>query len=159
MSRTYLHIPLKDRFESKWTPEPNSGCWIWTGCILSNGYGQIHDHQNGQNVKLGAHHASWLLHRGKIPSGILVLHKCDTPLCVNPDHLFLGTQKDNAQDRNRKGRNANVKGTRHPLCRLSPEQIVAIRADKRVQTIIAKDFGISQSHVSAIKNKRFWSHI
>lgn len=92
-------IPLPTRFHAKYTPVPESGCWLWEGALAGK-YGVIV--QDGKN--LSAHRYSWELHNGDIPNGLWVLHKCDTPSCVNPDHLFLGTAKDNMQDALRKGR-------------------------------------------------------
>jgi hypothetical protein len=91
-----------DRFEQKFIPEPNSGCWLWIAHVGGpqnsrpyawNGEGQEH-----------ASRVSWKFYRGPIPDGLHVLHRCDIPLCVNPDHLFLGTHADNMQDMRAKGR-------------------------------------------------------
>lgn len=84
---------LRERFDRQYEAEPNTGCWLWTGAFLASGYGV-----------LKAHRASVLLHHGPFDDALWVLHKCDTPACVNPDHLFLGTALDNARDRVRKGR-------------------------------------------------------
>ena len=94
---------VRDRFNSKWMPEPFSGCWLWTAA--NNGvYGTLRDNrENGFRSKF-AHRFSWEIHNGEIPNGFLVLHKCDTPLCVNPEHLFLGTYQDNRLDAIKKGR-------------------------------------------------------
>ena len=92
--------PVADRFQEGYLPEPTSGCWLWKRAINSAGYGLI-----GKEGKLyTAHRISWELHNGPIPEGIQVCHKCDVKYCVNPDHLFLGTQKDNMDDAVRKGR-------------------------------------------------------
>ena len=76
------------------------GCWIWIGCITWNGYGVI----SVNNRQIMTHRASWLCHVGPIPDGLFVLHKCDVRNCVNPDHLFIGTKRDNALDMVAKGR-------------------------------------------------------
>ncbi len=84
-------------------PNRTSGCWNWTGATINTGYGSIcHD---GKHCL--AHRASWQIHKGEIPGKLLVLHRCDNRLCVNPAHLFLGTKKDNAIDMVKKGRNSN----------------------------------------------------
>ena len=96
-------MSLRERFERKFMPEPISGCWIWTGSLNKrhNGYGQI---RIGDGKPLLAHRASYELHIGTIPDGMCVLHKCDVPCCVNPNHLFLGTHADNMRDCHSKGR-------------------------------------------------------
>lgn len=86
-------------FEQKFTPEPNTGCWLWLGGTQAAGYG-FFKHAGDTT----AHRSSWILYRGPIPEGLHVLHKCDVRQCVNPDHLFLGTQVDNMKDMAAKGR-------------------------------------------------------
>ena len=99
--------PAQDRFNEKWEPVTESGCWIWTGTVCGeNDYGQFFIDKH-----VRAHRASWMLHKGEIPDGMLVLHKCDIPQCVNPDHLFLGTQQDNIIDMTAKGRHHYQKRT------------------------------------------------
>jgi len=91
---------LKERFESKYIPEPMSGCWLWSDACHYSGYG----HFKIKNKTVRAHRASWMIYKGDIPSPLLVCHKCDVKCCVNPDHLFLGTFKDNMVDKVKKNR-------------------------------------------------------
>lgn len=96
---------LSTRFAKSWIPEPNSGCWLWTGYCIRNGT------KNARAVITGsdgsqfiAARISWFLHKGEDPSALYVCHHCDNPMCVNPDHLFLGSHIDNMQDSTNKGR-------------------------------------------------------
>lgn len=98
-----------ERFDDKYIPEPNSGCWLWTGSLNRFGYGKFY-----------ARGASWLAHRfsyelriGPVPEQLHVCHKCDVTQCVNPDHLFLGTHADNMRDKSLKGRSRTGTGDRH----------------------------------------------
>jgi len=91
------------RFESKF--KKTDGCWEWEGCKSKSGYGQFGVRgDNSYFVSRYTHRVSWELYRGEIPKGLCVLHRCDNPSCVNPEHLFLGTHKDNTQDMVEKGR-------------------------------------------------------
>lgn len=94
--------PLLGRFEAKVSPEPNSGCWLWTGSIDPKGYGQIRVSKN--ELRLATHIMLEFYGIG-VPRDKVVMHKCDNPACVNPDHLKIGTQKENMQDSLLKGRN------------------------------------------------------
>ena len=135
---------IEERFNSKWVAEPNSGCWLWTASLHHNGYGQIN--LGRKSSKSGrAHRVSWEIHNGPIPDGALVLHKCDVRSCVNPHHLFLGTDATNMADMIDKGR------ARHPR-KLTTEQVERIRASTAPQKDIAAQFGISGAYVSQIKS-------
>lgn len=92
---------IGDRLQAMSTPVPEAGCWLWLGRTAPNGYGRM---GAGRNRQYAAHRVSWEFHRGPIPAGLIVCHKCDTRRCINPDHLFLGTHADNARDRDAKGR-------------------------------------------------------
>lgn len=99
---------LTDLIFSGCTPEPNSGCWLWLSSVDAGGYGRLYATGRGQML---AHRASYESFVGPIPAGMCVCHKCDVRSCVNPDHLWLGTDADNTADMVRKGRQRRGVGT------------------------------------------------
>jgi hypothetical protein len=148
---------LLDRLREKYRVNPATGCWEWTASLKRNGYGQI-GVRTPKPTMLDAHRASWIAHRGPIPRKMQVLHTCDVKACVNPDHLWLGTQKDNVRDMFDKGRSnpRALKGEEHYAARFTWEQIEAIRADQRTQVAIATDYGVRQGYISKIKRNQKW---
>jgi len=138
------------------TPVPEAGCWLWTGDTNSKGgYGRAFL----DGGVMMAHRFSWIAHHGHIPDGAIVCHRCDTPACVNPDHLFLGTTKTNADDREHKGRGNQMKHQAHARAKLSNEQVAEIRSWLAVgesQSFIARQFKVSQQTISAIKTGAGW---
>lgn len=139
-----------DSFNEKYTPEPYSGCWLWTGATTTGGYGKI---KTG-NFRMDAHRAAYILFRGEIPNDLFVLHRCDTPACVNPDHLFLGTALDNIRDSAIKRRSAVC--DRHGMAKLTWDAIEEIRKSNESQRAIGRRYGVSQGQVSLIKSGKSW---
>lgn len=151
-----LTEPLATRFHKSYIPEPNSGCWLWLESCDTKGYARIRRDTNG-GLQL-AHRVSWeLAHQQK--TRLFILHHCDNPSCVNPDHLYAGTQKDNMRDRSARGRGNWPKGEQNPRAKLTNEKVALIRADARSQSKIAKDFGVSQTLIWAVKNNKKWSGV
>ena len=127
-------------------------CHWWMGAVDSGGYGSLR--RDGKTLR--AHRVAYTLSNGEIPEGQCVLHTCDNRLCVNPEHLFLGTHLDNIRDMNEKRR--QIHGDSHPMRKINSEQARAIKADPRKQRQIAADYGISPSHVSGIKSGKYWQY-
>lgn len=137
------------------------GCWGWKGS-LARKYGFISINSNGNCKTITSNRASWIIHNGPIPNGLLVLHKCDTPSCTNPDHLFLGTTKDNAIDRSIKGRNANQFGENNGSAKLTREKVIQIKALLKASICydyICDIYGISKTTISNIKSGKTWSNV
>jgi hypothetical protein len=127
-----------------------NGCWIYTGVIHHDGYGVI---GSGRGKQFRAHRMSYQEFVGPIPHGMLVCHKCDVPTCINPDHLFLGTPRDNTRDAIAKGRMVRLRGEKHPGCKLSDADVVLIRqlrASGMWLRHIADRFGICFQYVSEL---------
>ncbi|MFH0980288.1 MAG: HNH endonuclease [Planctomycetota bacterium] len=145
---------IEERFWSK--VEKGPGCWEWMSTLNGSGYGTIWD--NSRHLQKMAHRLSWEIHYGPVLASLGVLHRCDNPPCVRPDHLFLGTCQDNMQDASSKGRTA--RGERHPKHRLTVDQVREIRrrlARGEVQERLAAEFGITQGAVGHINNGRSWA--
>lgn len=144
-------------------------CWLWTGGKGGNGYGYLA--VDGKTVS--AHRVSYEMHNGPIPDddsyhGMCVCHKCDTPLCVRPDHLFLGTIKDNADDMLAKGRHKTGKKKptvikfyrEQPLTASEVRRIRNLYSDgKYTQKALAEIFGLTKSAIKAIVNRKTWKHV
>lgn len=132
-------------------------CWNWTGSTYPHGHGMFNIHWGKSPIR--AHRFSWEIHRGRIPSGMCVLHKCDVPACVNPEHLFIGTQLDNVRDMISKKRHAF--GERNGHSKLKIRDILLIRKlwPSLPQYKLAKKFGIDQGHVSNIIRGKAWKTI
>lgn len=149
---------MSDKFWSK-VDQTEDGCWVWTGLLNNKGYGTFAvGHQ-----RFMAHRYSWTSHNGPIPAGKQVLHRCDNRCCVNPDHLFLGTHKDNMADMAAKGRAARSPGPSNPShAKLTEDDVrtmLGLRAaGEKVLTLAAK-FSVSKGMVQHICHGRKWAHV
>ena len=166
MSRSPKGAPIEDRFRHRIKVDPQTHCWEWQGCRNSKGYGQIGvrvGSENGNPVNIGAHRLAWKLFRGEISPGLQVCHHCDNPPCCNPDHLFLGTNKDNAHDSIRKGRFCYLEGgEKHHKAKLTGEnvtEIVRLLAEGGGRLEIAKRFGVHRDTVRLIAHGKIWKNI
>jgi len=146
-------IPVALRFGKYFSIDPASGCYVWTGAIYPNGYGQISVNRRMQL----AHRVSWEMANGPIPEGQFVCHRCDTRACVNPDHLFIGTRRENVDDMLAKGRQGH--GESHGNAVLTDDIVRRVRAAKGPQVDIAKQFNISKQQVSRIIRGDRWAHV
>jgi hypothetical protein len=150
-------LTAQERFEMGWQEDKN-GCWIWKQSHCGN---ETHKYggwsMNGKFIR--AHRASWILFRGPIPDGLCVLHNCDVPSCVNPDHLRLGTLSDNRRDAVIRGRANFPLGERHGCSKLAEADVVAIRASTGTCKAVGKRYGISATQVCDIKRRKSWSHV
>jgi Helix-turn-helix domain of resolvase len=148
-------IPISDRIMQKVEMDPNSGCWLWCACLTSTGYGKI-----GRSKKEGpglAHRESYRCFVGDLSEEDCVLHRCDTPACVNPNHLFLGSRSDNASDMVGKGR--QYRGSRHWSAKIDESDVENIRSfysnGSKVEDL-AKAFDISESSIYRITSGAGW---
>jgi hypothetical protein len=136
-----------------------SNCWEWTGTKYRGGYGHFRRQINGEWVMAKAHRYSYEVHKGPIPDGLLILHSCDNPSCVNPAHLRAGTAKENVQDMIKKGRKkyGTSPGNKQHSKELA-EYIREFRRDnpERTQVEIAWCFQTSPAQVSRILNQKIW---
>jgi HNH endonuclease len=141
--------------------QKSDGCWIWTGAKHPTGYGYMHgentyDADGRKHVRwIKAHRHSWALAHGRpVPDDLVVCHACDNPPCVRPDHLFIGTKRDNSQDAVQKGRSYDRRGLRNPNVKLSRKDVDRIckmyETGRWTQDQLAAKFGVAQAHISRI---------
>ena len=151
MGRPVTNRATKEFVECSIKHSLPSNCWLWQRYIQSMGYGQA---EIAGRIWL-AHRLAWTLWHGPIPKGLMVLHRCDTPACVNPEHLFLGTARDNMQDAINKGRwdpRAIVAHTRKPRRRkLTDDQVRMIRAGIDTDRGLAIRFGVGVQTVRDVR--------
>ncbi len=148
---------IRDRFEKFVIKQ--DGCWDWKGCTHGSGYVVMKFYDRKQK---NGHIVSWILSNGTIPDGLFVLHKCDNKKCTNPEHLFLGTLKDNAIDREKKNRSNRPFGENHKNSKLTVDKVKEIKTKLAMGVTmkrLAEDFMMSQGALAAIKNNITWKNV
>lgn len=135
-------------------PVPESGCWLWLGYWNPKNYPII---RKPPYEMKRAHRKAYEMTYGAIPEGMQVCHKCDTRPCVNPEHLFLGTNQDNVDDRNRKGRQA--RGERHSSSRLTEAMVLEIRGSSESAASWSRRTGISVGSIKKARRGETWGHV
>lgn len=149
--------PVRERFDEKVSPEPNTGCHLWTGSVDHRGYGWIRI--NRKSIK--AHRWAFESQSGPIPAGMFVCHRCYQPACVNVAHMFLGTPADNHRDMVAKKRHAV--GQSLPQSKLTDADVLELRRLHATGMFsvreLAKRFGITHMPAQSIVNRKTWKHI
>lgn len=140
---------------------PVGDCLEWSGAVDSRGYGNLS--WNGR--KMRAHRVAYEIANGKIPKGeghhgTVVMHSCDNRLCCNPEHLSIGTHADNMADMAKKGRRKSIaEGESNGRCKLTEDQVIAIRKDTRGKRVIAPEYGVSPAQIQRIRNNQLWKSV
>lgn len=153
MTQELARTRMTPHLLENYIPVPESGCWLWGGGWARHGYGNAHSLNHWH---VAAHRLYYAYFVGDIPTGMCVCHKCDTRPCVNPDHLFLGSHQENAEDKCRKGRAGTRVGKRGPS--LTAENAVAIYKAGGTHAAIATKYGVGKSTVGMIKAGRNWAN-
>ena len=139
------------------------GCWIWKRSLHRDGYGNFAIERDGKWRAILAHQYSYKLFNDDFEDGLQVCHHCDNPACVNPNHLFIGTQKDNMQDMVSKNRGYDKRGEYNPKSKLTEHDVLKIRQyyDAKIfrQFELAKLFNVSSTHIGYIIHRESWKHI
>jgi hypothetical protein len=146
---------IQKRFEAKFEKGGSGDCWEWTACKNRNGYGTFKLSGRRQS----AHRVSYQLYVEEIPDGLHVLHRCDNPGCVRPEHLFIGTHTDNMRDCENKARRVHQSGEKNGGAKLTAAQVVEIRerfAAGELQIDLAKEFGVARETISRIVCGHTW---
>lgn len=150
--------PINLRFWNKARIAGRDDCWEWLRSKDSGGYGMVG--VSGKNVK--AHRVSWMLTHGEIPEGKCILHKCDNRLCINPRHLFVGTQQENIRDMVSKKRQHHPVGERNPKAKLTEcdvRKIIQMKSTGMTNIRIALHFGVSESMIEFVIKRKCWKHV
>ena len=153
------------RFWSKVDKDVPNGCWLWTGCKTRAGYGQIRiSYDVARSKAVYAHILSWEMVNGPVPKGMGICHSCDNPSCINPNHLFLGTQSDNINDSVEKGRFNRPFGEKHPKAKLTEKDVIEIKSALENKYYgylrdLAEKYDVSRSTILSIHYHRNWKYL
>lgn len=148
---------VAERLLAKAARPDDDACWFWRGAL--GGGGRAYGVVQIDGKRYYAHRVAYELFVGPIPSGLHVLHRCDVPRCINPTHLFLGTQVDNNADREAKGRTARGEQTGHAkLTAVEVDEIRRRRAAGEKGVVLAREFGVRPTTICAIHKGRHWFH-
>ena len=142
-------------FDKRWCLKDD--CWEWTGATRAGRYGAIWDKRKGSMV--AAHRFSYERFIGEIPEGLVVMHMCDNGMCVNPEHLKVGTQQENVHDCISKGRQSDKSGELNGNSKLTKQQVIDIFKSARSIVDLSIDYGVSLETVRHIKNGVKWKHV
>lgn len=140
-----------EKFEKNFSKA--DGCWNWTGATWITGYGRF----NFNNKSEKAHRLSWAFYVGQIGKESCLLHRCDNRLCVNPDHLFIGSRADNNADKTQKNR--QTKGADVNTAKLTSAKVIEIRESHEPTRNLAETYGVSYDHINKIKRREVWGHV
>ena len=150
-------VPAIERFNSG--VRKTDSCWLWLLSKDKDGYGMFRGDVAGLMYHK-AHRFSYAYHTGEIvPKGAFVMHRCDNPSCVNPDHLKIGTPLDNTADMIGKGRRMDMRSHAEKVAKLTPEQVRAILPDRREYADIAKDYGVVKAAIYLVKNRKTHKYV
>ena len=158
MGRPFKNVTFWDRVNSQIKENHAWGCLEFTGCKDECGYGRIN--RDGKLVRL--HRAVWERDHGHIPAGMVVMHSCDNPCCLEPEHLFLGTQAENVADMDRKGRRRTPIGSQQPQAKLTEASVRVVKQrlkDGATCAALAREYGVSDAAIRNVKKGRRWTHV
>jgi hypothetical protein len=148
-------LPILERLALHYTPDPKTGCWVWFGALA--GQGRPCTYYNGKNYRVSR--LMYKRSKGHIPKKKEVCHTCDNPLCVNPEHLFVGTHLQNMQQAAQRKRFPCRKGESSTRAKLTNKQVLAIRRDPRGPVLLASIYNVDRTLIWLIKTRKIWVHI